>query len=84
MVTFVKLTVDFFNRASKDEQWSMQLGGSLADGLAQRLATATRTPVEYSHVFGSVSVGKTGLSQEQLVFAEPLAAVSVGLAMGVV
>jgi len=59
-------------------------GGSLADGLAQRLATATRTPVEYGRVLSSVQVGKTGLSPEQLQYVEPLAAVPVGLAMGAV
>ena len=83
----VRGTVDYYLNTTGNRGLSRLVlsgGGSLADGLAQRLATATRTPVEYSHVFGSVSVGKTGLSQEQLLFAEPLAAVSVGLAMGVV
>jgi type IV pilus assembly protein PilM len=59
-------------------------GGSLSDGLAQRLATSTRTPVEYGRVLSSVQVGKTGLSPEQLQYVEPLAAVPVGLAMGAV
>lgn len=57
-------------------------GGSLADGLAQRLATATRTPVEYGRAFHNLRMGKTGLSPEQLQFVEPLSAVPVGLAMG--
>jgi len=59
-------------------------GGSLADGLAQRLATAVRTPVEYGRPFSQVSMGKTGLTAEQLAFVEPLSAVPVGLAMGAV
>jgi len=46
MVTFVKLTVDFFNRASKDEQWSMQLGGSLADGTDKLAYTLAKTTVK--------------------------------------
>ncbi len=44
MVTVVKLTVDFYNRASKDEQWSMQLSGKLDNGtdkLAYTFAKAT-------------------------------------------
>ena len=32
MVTVVKLSVDFYNRASKDEQWSQQLSGTLEGG----------------------------------------------------
>ena len=59
-------------------------GGSLADGLAQRMATAVRTPVEYGRPFSHVSLGKTGLTAEQLQFVEPLSAVPVGLAMGAV
>jgi hypothetical protein len=37
VVIFVQMTVDFFNRASKDEQWSMQLSGKL-DGETDKLA----------------------------------------------
>ena len=59
-------------------------GGSLADGLAQRLATAVRTQVEYGRPFSQLSLGKTGLAPEQVQFVEPLAAVPVGLAMGAV
>ncbi len=46
MVTIVKLTVDFFNRASKDEQWSMQLGGSLEDGTDKLAYTFAKTTVK--------------------------------------
>ncbi len=59
-------------------------GGSLSDGLAQRLATAVRTQVEYGRAFGQLTIGKTGLGPEQVRFVEPLAAVPVGLAMGAV
>jgi hypothetical protein len=44
LVTVVKLTVDFFNRVSKDEQWSMQLSGQLeekTDKLAYTFAKTT-------------------------------------------
>jgi type IV pilus assembly protein PilM len=57
-------------------------GGRLA-GLAQRLSTATRLPVEYGNALAALSIGKTGLSPEQLSHVAPLAAVPVGLAMGV-
>ncbi len=59
-------------------------GGSLSDGLAQRLATAVRTHVEYGRAFGSLTLGKTGLEPVQMQYVEPLAAVPVGLAMGAV
>jgi type IV pilus assembly protein PilM len=58
-------------------------GGSQLAGLAQRLSTATRLPVELGNPLASLRVGKTGLSPEQLSYVAPLAAVPVGLAMGV-
>ncbi len=58
-------------------------GGSQLAGLAQRLSTATRLPVELGNPLASLKVGKTGLSPEQLSYVAPLAAVPVGLAMGV-
>jgi type IV pilus assembly protein PilM len=58
-------------------------GASQLAGLAQRLSTATRLPVELGNPLASLRIGKTGLSPEQLSFVAPLAAVPVGLAMGV-
>jgi type IV pilus assembly protein PilM len=58
-------------------------GGARLGGLVQRLALATRLPVEPASPLSSVTVGKTGLTPEQLSFVEPLVAVPVGLAMGV-
>jgi type IV pilus assembly protein PilM len=58
-------------------------GGARLGGLVQRLALGTRLPVEPAAPLSSVSVGKTGLTPEQLSFVEPLVAVPVGLAMGV-
>jgi type IV pilus assembly protein PilM len=58
-------------------------GGSRLDGLAARLATATRLPVEFGSPMSTLHIGKTGLSSEQLSYVEPLVAVPVGLAMGV-
>ena len=83
----VRGSVDYFVAMSGGRPLSRVVlsgGGSLADGLAQRLATAVRTPVEYGRPFSHVSVGKTGLTPEQLQFVEPLSAVPVGLAMGAV
>jgi type IV pilus assembly protein PilM len=57
-------------------------GGGRLDGLATRLAAALRLPVEDGSVLDSVSLGKVGLTDEQLTYVDPLAVVPVGLAMG--
>ncbi len=83
----VRGSVDYFVAMSGGRPLSRLVlsgGGSLCSGLAQRLATAVRTPVEYGRPFSTVSLGSTGLSPEQLQFVEPLSAVPVGLAMGAV
>lgn len=83
----IRGSVDYFVAMSGGRPLSRLVlsgGGSLADGLAQKLATSTRTPVEYGRPFAQVQVGKTGLTPEQLQFVEPLSAVPVGLAMGAV
>jgi type IV pilus assembly protein PilM len=58
-------------------------GGARLGGLAQRLQVITRIPVEVGTPMHSLKVGRTGLSPEQIAFVEPLAAVPVGLALGV-
>lgn len=57
-------------------------GASRLGDLAERLGTATRLPVEVANPIAGLAIGKTGLSSEQLSYIEPLAAVSVGLALG--
>jgi type IV pilus assembly protein PilM len=58
-------------------------GGARLEGLVQRLSTATRLPVEPGTPISRLRVGKTGLTQEQLSYVDPVAVVPVGLAMGV-
>ena len=58
-------------------------GGARLSGLAQRLQVTTRVPVAVGTPMHSLQVGRTGLSPEQIAFVEPLAAVPVGLALGV-
>jgi type IV pilus assembly protein PilM len=58
-------------------------GGARLGGLVQRLALATRLPVEPASPLSNLRVGKTGLTPDQLSFVEPLVTVPVGLAMGV-
>jgi type IV pilus assembly protein PilM len=57
-------------------------GGSRLDGLAARISSATRIPVEFGSPMSTMKIGKTGLSAQQLGYVEPLVAVPVGLAMG--
>jgi type IV pilus assembly protein PilM len=57
-------------------------GGSLLGGLVDRLTTATRLPVELARPLSVLKLGKTGLTDEQLEYVEPMVAVPVGLAMG--
>jgi type IV pilus assembly protein PilM len=58
-------------------------GGARLNGLGQRLAAATRLPVEPGAATSALRVGKTGLTPDQLSYVEPQIAVPVGLALGV-
>jgi len=58
-------------------------GGARLGGLAARLQATTRVPVEVGTPLNRLHVGRTGLSPEQIAFVSPLAAVPVGLALGV-
>jgi type IV pilus assembly protein PilM len=58
-------------------------GGARLAGLTERLHVTTRIPVVAGNPMRSLLVGRTGLSPEQIAFVEPLAAVPVGLALGV-
>jgi len=57
-------------------------GGAQLHGLAYRLAAATGTPVDPAQPISRVAVGRTGLSDQQLTYLEPLTSVPVGLALG--
>lgn len=57
-------------------------GGALLPGLADRLASAVRVPVDRGHPMQSLKIGNIPLTPEQLGEAEPFLAVGVGLAMG--
>jgi type IV pilus assembly protein PilM len=83
----VRGSVDYYLATSGSRPLTRMVisgGGSLATGLAQRLATAVRTQVEYGRPFSSLTLGRTGLDPDQMQYVEPLAAVPVGLAMGAV
>ena len=83
----IRGSVDYFLATSGSRPLTRLVlsgGGSLAPGLAQKLAAAVRTPVEYGQPFSQLTMGRTGLAPEQIRFVEPLAAIPVGLAMGAV
>jgi hypothetical protein len=46
MVTLVKMSVYFYNRASTDEQWALQLSGTLEDGTDKLAYTFAKTTVK--------------------------------------
>lgn len=58
-------------------------GGSRLAGLQERLAAATRLPVEAARPMSLLKLGKTGLTDEQLAYVEPMVSIPVGLALGV-
>ncbi|MCU0266042.1 MAG: type IV pilus assembly protein PilM [Actinomycetia bacterium] len=83
----VRGSLDYYMASSGSSQISRLLltgGGGRLAGLAQRLETATRIPVEHGNPLAALSLGRTGLSPEQIQFVEPLAVVPVGLALGAV
>ncbi|GAB7189793.1 cell division protein FtsA [Kineococcus sp. NUM-3379] len=59
-------------------------GGSQLDGLSDRLVEMTRLDVVAGDVLSPLHLGRTGLDDEQLRHVQPLAAVPVGLALGVI
>lgn len=59
-------------------------GGSCLLGLAERLGSTTRFDVVAGDPMSGMQIGRTGLSEQQLAFIQPLAAVPVGLALGAV
>ena len=82
----VRGSVDYYLATSGSRPLSRLVlsgGGARLAGLTERLAEATRTQVVHGSTFAQMEIGKTGLSPDQLRFVESMAAVPVGLAMGV-
>jgi type IV pilus assembly protein PilM len=82
----IRSSLDYFASSapagSRLERLVLSGGGSRLHGLAERLELATRLKVETGNPLKSVSIGRTGLSDEQIAFVQPLVAVPVGLALG--
>ncbi|GAB3675079.1 type IV pilus assembly protein PilM [Angustibacter aerolatus] len=82
----VRSSLDYFSStnggAGSVQRLVVTGGGSRLSGLVERLEAATRLPVSVGNALQSVELGRTGLSDEQLSFVQPLVAVPVGLALG--
>lgn len=82
----VRGSLDYYTSSSGSDPIARVVltgGGGRLPGLVDRLTEATRLPVVAGAPIAPLSVGKTGLTPEQLTYIGPLAAVPVGLALGV-
>jgi type IV pilus assembly protein PilM len=82
----VRGSLDYYSAqagAARIDKVVLSGGGSRLGGLVERLSAATRLPVEVARPMSALKLGKTGLTDEQLAYVEPMVTVPVGLAMGV-
>lgn len=83
----IRSSIDYYsasNPAYRPERLVLSGGGSLLEGVAERLGDAVRLPVVAGDPLSPLHVGNTGLDPDQLGLVQPLAAVPVGLALGVI
>jgi type IV pilus assembly protein PilM len=85
LIEEVRGSLDYYSATSPSGQVTRVIlsgGGARLRGLAERLADRLRVPVETGSPLSGVGVGSTGLTDAQLRFVDPIAAVPVGLALG--
>ncbi|MEW1957549.1 type IV pilus assembly protein PilM [Kineococcus sp. NPDC059986] len=83
----IRSSIDYYaasNPQFRPERLVVSGGGSLVRGLTDRLSSAVRLPVVFANPISPLHVGRTGLDEQQLELVQPLAAVPVGLALGVI
>ena len=83
----IRSSIDYFSASHpqfRPERLVLTGGGSLLPGIADRLEAATRIPTRAGDPISALHLGRTGLDEDQLSLLQPLAAVPVGLALGVV
>jgi type IV pilus assembly protein PilM len=83
----VRGSLDFYQSQADAvplQQVTVSGGGSLLAPLAERLREALRVPVERGRTLAALPPGRLRLNDEQLAELEPVVAVPVGLALGVV
>lgn len=82
----VRGSLDYYSaqpEAARLDRIVLSGGGGLLRGLDRRLSAALRVPVVPAMPLSRIEIGRTRLTPEQLSYVEPLAAVPVGLALGV-
>ena len=86
LVEEVRGSLDYYlaqNGAVRIGRVVLSGGSSRLFGLVERLSAATRLPVEVARPLSLLTLGRTGLTDDQLAYVEPMVTVPVGLAMGV-
>ncbi len=81
----IRGSLDYYEASSGSASISRLVltgGGARLAGLAERLQATTRVPVVPGNPMERLTLGRTGLSPEQISFVQPLAVVPVGLALG--
>ncbi len=85
LVDEIRGSLDYFTSTSgvgAPQRVVLTGGGSRLAGLAERLEASTRLTVQMGDPLRTLAIGRTGLTEEQVEFVHPLAAVPVGLALG--
>lgn len=85
LVEEIRGSLDYYTAQTDATQVSRVVlsgGGSKLANLPNRLANALRLPVEQGRILQRLKIGKIGLSESQLMEAEPLMGAAVGLALG--
>lgn len=57
-------------------------GGSLTDGLIERMEETFRTPIVKASPLSEVNASRSGLTEEQIAQVQPVSAAAIGLALG--
>lgn len=86
LVDEIRGSLDYYRSTSGGRQLERVVvtgGGTLLEGLIERLVPAVRAPVVRGSALDGLTIGKTGLTPEQLDFSAPLATLPIGLALGV-
>ncbi len=84
LVTEVRGSIDFYsaqNETSTLERIVLTGGGSLINGLADRIQASLGLLTEPGHPFARAPVGKVKVSKQEVTVAEPFMGVAVGLAL---
>lgn len=85
LVTEIQGSLDYY-LSQEDSQPLTSIvvtgGGSLTPGLIGRLEQTLRTQVKRGSALTELDVAKSGLTRDQVIQVEPVAAAAIGLAMG--